>query len=234
MLIQHLEPTTLLDFPGRVSSVVFTYGCNLRCPYCHNPELVTEELNEELLITEQEVFDHLDKRINVLDGLVITGGEPTVHKDLLEFIKKIKHKFPKLLIKLDTNGTFPDRLEKIIESGLIDYYAMDIKYDDEIYKQGLNGGMQFKNITESILMIKNSCKEYEFRTTVMKGLHNEEVIKKIGELIKGSKIYYIQNFRAGKTIDKTLDNSCSYTSNELEIFKDIMLKYVDEVVIRNY
>lgn len=234
MLIQHLEPTTLLDFPGRVSSVIFTYGCNLRCPYCHNPELVVDELDNTTLITEQEIFDHIKKRSKVLDGLVITGGEPTVHPDLLEFIKRIKKAFPKLLIKLDSNGTFPERLQKIIESKLVDYYAMDIKYEDEIYQQGLNGGMQFKNISESILMIKNSGKEYEFRTTVVKGMHDIKTMENIGKLIEGSNTYYIQNFRAGKTIDKEMNNSSSFKENELNEFKEIMLKYVKNVNIRNY
>ncbi|KKR06112.1 MAG: Anaerobic ribonucleoside-triphosphate reductase activating protein [candidate division WS6 bacterium GW2011_GWF2_39_15] len=233
MLIQHLEKLTLLDFPGRVAAVVFTYGCNLRCPYCHNPELVTQGVKEDLLLSENDVISFLQTRRNVLDGLVITGGEPTVHKDLIAFIRKVKKVLPNLQIKLDTNGTFPEKVAQIIEEGLVDYWAMDIKYAEELYQQGLNGGMKAMHIKESIEMIKNSGTEFEFRTTVMKGLHDSEVMKKIGLLIKGSPVYYIQNFRAGKSIDPTLDSSKSYTSQELNEFAEIVGKYVDRVEIRN-
>lgn len=233
MLIQNIEKSTLLDFPGRVAAVIFTYGCNLRCPYCHNPELVVEPKRDDLLISEEEVFDFLEKRKKVLDGLVITGGEPTVHKDLLEFIKKIKDRFPNLLIKLDTNGTFPDRVKEIMDSNLVDYWAMDIKYAKELYEQGLNGGMKTNFIQKSVEMILKSGKEYEFRTTVVRSLHNKEAMEQIGQMIKGAKNYYIQNFRAGKTIDENLDNSESFRQEELEEFKKILEKYVDMVVIRN-
>lgn len=233
MLIQNLEKVTLLDFPGRVSAVIFTYGCNLRCPYCHNPELVTEECKEELLISEKEVFSYLKSRKGKLDGLVITGGEPTVHKDLIPFMKKVKALKLGLEIKLDTNGTFPDTIKEIIDSKLVDYWAVDIKYETEIYEQGLNGGMKFRDIKKSIKLIQNSGAQYEFRTTVMKGLHTLKVMKKIGELIKGSPVYYIQNFRAGKSIDKSLNNLNSFSEEELEDFAEEMRKYAKEVIIRN-
>lgn len=233
MIIQHLEKATLLDYPGKVAAVLFTYGCNLRCPYCHNPELVTEPKKDELVLTDKEIYDFLKKREKVLDGLVITGGEPTCHKDLLEFIKKIKKKFPKLLIKLDTNGTSPVRVKEIIDAKIVDYWAMDVKYAEELYKQGLNGGMKTNFIKQSIDYILNSGVDYEFRTTVVRSLHTKEAMHQIGEMIKGSKIYYIQNFRAGKTIDENLDNTESFKQEELEEFKDVMLKYVDNVIIRN-
>lgn len=233
MIIQHLEKSTLLDYPGKVAAVLFTYGCNLRCPYCHNPELVTQPKKDDLIITEEEIFAFLKKRIKVLDGLVITGGEPTCHKDLLDFIKKVKKKFPKLLIKLDTNGTFPERIKEIIDSKIVDYWAMDVKYAEELYKQGLNGGMKTNFIKQSIDYIRDSGVDFEFRTTVVRSLHNNEAMKEIGEMIKGSPIYYIQNFRSGKTIDENLDNSESFKQEELEEFKKIMEKYVKSVIIRN-
>jgi len=232
MLIQHFEKVTLLDFPGRVASVIFTYGCNLRCPYCHNPELVVEPLREDKLVTEDEVIKYLKKRKGKIDGLVITGGEPTVHKDLLDFITNVKSSAPWIEIKLDTNGTFPDKVKELVESGFIDYWAMDVKYEDEIYKQGFNGGMKVTDIRKSINIIKNSGVEYEFRTTVVKGLHNAKVMRGIGEMIKGSRIYYIQNFRAGKTIDPELNNSNSFSRSELNKFAEIMKLYVDKVIIR--
>ncbi len=234
MLIQHLEKLTLLDFPGRVAAVAFTYGCNLRCPYCHNPELVTEELKEENIITEDEVVQFLKERESKLDGFVITGGEPTVHKDLIPFISRVRTEVPTLQIKLDTNGTFPLKVAEILETGLVDYWAMDVKYEDEMYKQGVNGGMKSQNIKETIDMLKNSGVEYEFRTTVVKGMHNTKIMEEIGKLVKGSPIYYIQNFRSGKSIDMSLDNSNSFNEGELNEFASIMSKYVDKVVVRNY
>jgi pyruvate formate lyase activating enzyme len=234
VLIQHLEKLTLLDFPGRVASVVFTYGCNLRCPYCHSPELVTLPMQEELLLSEDEIINFLRTREGKIDGLVITGGEPTVHKDLLPFIKKIKQLFPWLLIKLDSNGTFPERVLEILESNVVDYWAMDVKYESELYEQGLNGGMKFSDIKESINMIKNSGVEYEFRTTVVKGMHTKKVMESIGELIDGADIYYIQNFRAGKSIDMSMSNSNSFTEEELRVFEKQMKKYAKKVVVRGY
>lgn len=233
MLIQNIEKSTLLDYPGKVAAVVFTYGCNLRCPYCHNPELVTEPMQEDLLITEREIFEFLEMRKNVLDGFVITGGEPTCQHDLLDFIKKIKNKFPNLLIKLDTNGTFPKRVKEIVDSKVVDYWAMDVKYAEELYEQGLNGGMKTNFIKESIDLIMNSGADYEFRTTVVRSLHNVKAINQIGEMVKGCPIYYIQNFRAGKSIDPTLDSSESFKQSELDEFKKILEKYVKKVVIRN-
>ena len=233
MIIQHIEKATLLDYPGKVAAVVFTYGCNLRCPYCHNPELVTEPKQDELIISNEEIIEFLKKREKVLDGLVITGGEPTCHKDLIDFIKLIKKEFPKLLIKLDTNGTFPDRVKEIIDTNLVNYWAMDVKYADELYKQGLNGGMKTNFIKQSIEYIMNSGAEYEFRTTVVRSLHNDDAMNEIGILIKGAPVYYIQNFRAGKTIDENLDNTESFKQAELDSFKKIMEKYVKKVIIRN-
>lgn len=234
MLIQHLEKTTLLDYPGKIAAVVFTYGCNLRCPYCHNPELVIEKPREKQSISQGEVIKFLKSRKNKLDGLVITGGEPTIHDDLPNFIKKVKKAVPSMKIKLDTNGTFPDRVEKMIKEKLVDYWAMDVKYEDEIYKQGLNGGMKIKNIKKSIRLIMKSGADYEFRTTVMKGMHTRKVMRGIGKLVKGSPIYYIQNFRPGKTIDPKLDSSKSFSEKQLRSFKKLMEEYVSRVEVRNY
>lgn len=230
MLISGLEKLSLLDFPGRLSAIVFTYGCNMLCPYCHNPELVVEKLNRSNLYSSDQVLSFLKTREGKLDGLTITGGEPTMHNDLLDFIKSVKELGFEL--KLDTNGSYPDRVAAIIESDLVDYWAMDVKYSDELYKQGLNGGQIITGVAESIKLIKESGVEYEFRTTYMKGLHTEDSVHEIGEMIEGASNYYIQNFRPGKTIDSSLDRSNSFNDAELRRFAQIMRGYVTNVTIR--
>lgn len=230
MLISGLEKLSLLDFPGRLSAIVFTYGCNMLCPYCHNPELVVEKLNRSNLYSSDQVLSFLKTREGKLDGLTITGGEPTMHNDLLDFIKSVKELGFEL--KLDTNGSYPDRVAAIIESDLVDYWAMDVKYSDELYKQGLNGGQIITGVAESIKLIKESGVEYEFRTTYMKGLHTEDSVHEIGEMIEGASNYYIQNFRPGKTIDSSLDRSNSFNDVELRRFAQIMRGYVTNVTIR--
>lgn len=230
MLISGLEKLSLLDFPGRLSAIVFTYGCNMLCPYCHNPELVVEKLNRSNLYSSDQVLSFLKTREGKLDGLTITGGEPTMHNDLLDFIKSVKELGFEL--KLDTNGSYPDRVAAIIESDLVDYWAMDVKYSDELYKQGLNGGQIITGVAESIKLIKESGVEYEFRTTYMKGLHTEDSVHEIGEMIEGASNYYIQNFRPGKTIDSSLDRSNSFNDADLRRFAQIMQGYVTNVTIR--
>jgi pyruvate formate lyase activating enzyme len=227
MLIAGFEKNTLLDYPGKIASIIFTYGCNLRCPYCHNPELVIEPLNKDLLFPEEEVINYLKKRKGLIDALVITGGEPTLQKDLIPFIKKIKKLG--LLVKLDTNGTFPDKVEEIVEENIVDYWAMDVKFPAEYLK---DYGMNSEDIKRSIDLIMSSGKDYEFRTTYVRGLHKIEDAHSIGEMIKGAKNYYIQNFRKGKTIDPKLSGRNSFTDKELNEIKEIMSKYVQDVTIR--
>jgi pyruvate formate lyase activating enzyme len=227
MLIAGFEKNTLLDYPGKVASIVFTYGCNLRCGYCHNPELVIEPCIKEVLISEEYILNYLKKRKGLIDALVITGGEPTLHKDLIPFIKKIKNLG--ILVKLDTNGTFPDKVTSILKEDIVDYWAMDVKYPIEYYE---DHNMNVKNINKSIKLLMNYAKDYEFRTTYVKGLHEIEDAKSIGKLIKGCKNYYIQNFRKGKTIDPKLNNSNSFTDKELLEIKKIISKYVKNVKIR--
>lgn len=230
MLISGLEKLSLLDYPGRLTAIVFTYGCNMICPYCHNPELVTVPLNKQSVYSESDVLNFMESRIGKLDALTITGGEPTLHPRLLRFIEQVKELGYE--VKLDTNGSNPDKVEEILASGLVDYWAMDVKYSDELYKQGLNGGRQILRIGESIEMIKGSGVDYEFRTTYMKGLHTLDSAREIGEMIKGAKRYFIQNFRPGKTIDHKLDSSNSFTRVELEKIQEIARQYVKEVNIR--
>ena len=228
--ISGLERSSLLDYPGKISAIIFTHGCDLKCPYCHNPELVIEGFDKAKSFTEEQVLDFLKSRKGKLDALVITGGEPLVQKELLPFIKKVKEMG--FLIKLDTNGTFPDKLKDLIETGYIDYIAMDVKYPKVQYiKNSIIPGVA-KKIEQSIKIIMDSGLDYEFRTTYVKPLHSLESVEGIGKMIKGAKNYYIQNFRPGKTIDQTLTKENSFTTKELEEIKKTMEKYVDNVQIR--
>ncbi|HCC67786.1 TPA: anaerobic ribonucleoside-triphosphate reductase activating protein [Patescibacteria group bacterium] len=223
MIIAGFEKNSLLDYPGKISSIIFTYGCNLRCRYCHNPELVIKPCKKKMIISEDTVINYLKKRKGLIDALVITGGEPTIQPDLIPFIKKIKEL--DILIKLDTNGVLDKKVEEIIRLDIVDYWAMDIKFPSEY-------GIDTQSIKRSVKMIMNSGKEYEFRTTYVKGLHAIEDARNVGKMIKGSKNYYIQNFRKGKTIDPTLNSSNSFTEKELEEIKEIITPYVKHVVIR--
>lgn len=231
MIIAGLEKTTLLDYPDRVAAVVFTYGCNLRCPYCHNPELVIEEVNKQSILTEEYVLDFLKKRIGKLDGVVITGGEPLINRDIAPFIKKIKDLG--FLVKLDTNGSYPKKLKSLLKRNLLDYIDMDVKYKEELYKQGVNQGAKIPNILESIGIIKNSGIEYSFRTTFVKSIHTVESVDDICKMIEGADTYYIQNFRAGKTIDPSLDSALSFSKKELKNMKGRASHYVKKVIIRD-
>jgi pyruvate formate lyase activating enzyme len=225
------EKSTLLDYPGKVSAVIFTHGCNLRCPYCHNPELVIEPFAKKSSFSEEYILRFLSKRVGKLDGVVVTGGEPLIQKGILEFIHKIKEMG--FLIKLDSNGMLPRKLKEAIETGDIDCVAMDVKYSKEGYKTF--SGIQNVNrrIQESIDMILDSGLDYEFRTTYVKGIHTEESVGEISKMIEGSKEYFIQNFRSGKTIDMELSPQNSFTEIELKKFKEIALQYIPKVVIRN-
>jgi len=230
MLISGFQKSTLLDYPTKLACLVFTYGCNLRCEYCHNPELVIQPFKKNSSITEKNIFSFLEKRKNLVDGVVITGGEPTLQKDLIPFIKKIKDMG--FLVKLDTNGTNSKIVKKILDLDIVDYWAMDVKYEKEIYIQNLKDKIPYNEIERSISLIKEKARDYEFRTTYVKGIHIIDSVNGIGKLIKGSKRYYIQNFRPGKTINPVLNSTNSFTQEELEKFKEVMKKYVKNVEIR--
>lgn len=222
-----IEKSSLLDYPDRISTVIFLYGCNLRCRYCHNPELVTEPFKKEISYSEKEVLDFLRSRLGKIDGVVITGGEPLVQKDIEKFIFKVKKL--ELLVKLDTNGFYPEILSKLIKNSLIDYIAMDVKYSEDEYERYIKNSAKIK---KSIKMIIDSGIDYEFRTTYVSGIHTKDSAEGIGKLIKGANRYYIQNFRPGKCIDENLDISNSFLEKELKAFKKIAKKYVRNVYIR--
>ena len=226
MKIGGFQKMTMLDFPERVACTVWTYGCNLRCPFCHNASLVVDKAE---LFDEEEIFSYINKRKGVLDGVCITGGEPLLQKDIFDFMKKIKDL--DLLVKLDTNGAYPDLLKKAIEDGLVDYVAMDIKNSKEKYAQTVGvSNLDIAPYEKSVEILKNSGIDYEFRTTIVKELHDLSDIQKIGEWIKGAKKYFLQSFvDSGNTI-KT--GYSAHDKNTLEAFKQAVLEHISRVEIR--
>ncbi len=220
MIIKGLQKTTLLDFPRKVACTVFTGGCNFRCPFCHNASLVLTS-GEVPDISEEQFFSFLAKRKGILDGVCITGGEPLLCHDIINFIKKIKELG--FAVKLDTNGSFPDKLEMIISENIVDYIAMDIKNSKEKY--ALTTGLRSapEAIFKSIEIIMSGNIPYEFRTTVVKELHTVEDIEDIAHMIYGAKQYYLQCFNDSgdliengfsahpeETMKKMHDVACSY------------------------
>lgn len=227
--IAGLEKLSLIDYPGKLAAIIFTHGCNLRCEYCHNPELVIQDIAPEEVYDPAKVLAFLKSRATKLDAVVITGGEPLIYEDLIPFIKSIKDLG--YLVKLDTNGLLPQKLKAIIQKGLIDYISMDIKYPEGDYLT-FTGKDALSNVKKSIKTIMASGLDYEFRTTYVKGIHNTESSRDIGLLIKGAKQYYVQNFRAGKTINPTLSEQNSFTEKELKVLKKNIKPYVLKVEIR--
>lgn len=192
MKIYGFQKMTLLDFPGHVAATVFTGGCNLRCPFCHNAALVTE-IDPAAIYNEDDIIAFLAKRTNLLDGVAITGGEPLMQVDICGFIKKVRALGYK--VKLDTNGSYPDKLDEIVSEHLVDYIAVDIKNSREKY--ALTTGVKdydLASLDRSLEILKNCDIEHEFRTTIVKELHETEDIIKIGEWMKGEKNYFLQNF----------------------------------------
>ena len=215
MFIGGLQKTTLIDYPGKVACTVFLAGCNFRCPWCYSPELVlSEEIRKLSKISRKDFFKFLKSRKGLLDGVVICGGEPTINKDLPDFIKQIK----KLgyLVKLDTNGSNPEILKKLIKQKLIDYVAMDVKAVlGKEYKRATGGRANLNNIKKSINLIKNSEIDYEFRSTIVPGIHSKENIIKMAKQIGPAKTYFLQGFRAEKTLDPKFKKVRTYPKEYL-------------------
>lgn len=193
MKIAGLQKTTLLDFPTKVACIVFLHGCNFRCPFCHNANLVIEK--ENTFITEEAFFQFLSKRKGLLDGVCISGGEPTIYQEeLITFIRKIKEM--DFLVKLDTNGTNPELLQKLLKDSFIDYIAMDIKNSKENYLKTIGlTQLELDKIEKSIELIKNSNIDYEFRTTVVNPLHTKDDFRNIANWIGDCNKYYLQTFQ---------------------------------------
>lgn len=197
----------IIDYPDKLACVLFTQGCNFRCNFCHNPDLLKIKKNNQFKNVEYEkqhknFFDFLETRINKLDAVVITGGEPTIHATLPAFIQKIKNLG--FLVKLDSQGTNPDMLEYLLNNNLIDYIAMDIKQTPAKYKNIVGRSLEMSDIQRSINLIQRKAPDYEFRTTVVPSIHTENDLLEIAQWIKGSKKYYLQRFRSEKVLDQRL------------------------------
>lgn len=233
MLISAINKFSLIEYPWEISCVVFTPWCNFRCAFCHNSEFVLVEKLKSVyknIIPEKAVLNFLEKRRWSLTAVSICGWEPTLHKDLANFCKKIKDKW--FLVKLDTNGRDPDMINFLIKNNLIDYIAMDIKH--EIWKFSISAWLSLdeKPYLDSINILLNSNINYEFRTTVIKWVHNDNTIKSIAKYIKWAKNYYLQNYKWWNTLDPNFVWE-SFSQKELEKFKKISIKYVNNVWIRN-
>ena len=228
MRIQGLQKLTLLDFPERVACTVFFAGCNFRCPFCHNASLVVD-IPPQADVTEEEFFSFLKKRQGILDGVCITGGEPLLQPNIEEFIRKIKDLG--FAVKLDTNGSFPEKLKVLVAKGLVDYVAMDIKNCPEAY--GVTAGVQdldVSSIIKSVSYLKEGHVPFEFRTTVVKGYHTKENFEKIGQWLQGTERYFLQNFvDSGDLIGKDT-KGCS--EEEMKEFLATVREYVPTAEIR--
>ena len=230
MLIGGFQKFSLIDYPGKFCAIIFTQGCNFRCPYCHNPELVLpEKFNKP--IPEKEIFSFLKQRVGKLDAVEITGGEPTLQSDLLDFMQKIKKMG--FLLKLDSNGSNPEILKKAIELGCVDYFAMDVKAPLDRYQEVTCSKVDPKKIYQSIEIIMNSGLDYEFRTTIVKSLLSSEDIIEIGKLIKGAKLYALQKFISQPSlVDQKFINQETYSDDELARLKKTLEAYIEKVIIR--
>ncbi len=227
MLIHGFNKTTLLDYPGLVAATVFTGGCNFRCPFCQNGDLVLNPMSQPL-IPEEEVLSHLKKRKGITQGLCITGGEPTLNPDLKDFIKKVKD--IGLKVKLDTNGYRPEVLKELVTGGFIDYVAMDIKSSLDEYELVAGVKLDTGKIKESIDFLIGGTLPFEFRTTVVKELHSKASFDKIGKLIHGAEKYYLQAYVDSDRVIKP--GLSSYTKEELSEFLPILKEHVKMVEIR--
>ena len=231
MKISGIIKTTLIDYSGHIATSIFTQGCNFKCPYCHNPDLIFKDSASKEYMALDYFWDFLENRRNFLDGVVITGGEPTLQPDLIEFMEEIKKRNFK--VKLDTNGSQPEKISFLINNGLIDYIAMDIKSSIEKYSFYSDESCIGDKVIQSVNLIKQSQIDYEFRTTVVPELHDENDIKDIAKIVVGSKNFIIQNFREERTYDKNYENKLPFTENELHDFKEILKNKVNNVKIKN-
>jgi pyruvate formate lyase activating enzyme len=232
MLISGVQKFTMLDYPEKVAAIIFTPGCNMRCGFCHNKEFVLPEEIKKLrpsFIPEKAVLNFLESRRGKLDGVVISGGEPTVQPDLRQFIQKVRELG--FLVKLDTNGNLPNIMKGLVNDGLVDYVAMDVKTTLENYEELVGKMVNPNNIKESIEFLKQGTVPYEFRTTVIDGIHTEEIIKEMSELVSGADKLYLQKFRPETTLNPEFENKKPISSEKMQkyiqIFQGANIQEVD-------
>ncbi|MBL7055513.1 anaerobic ribonucleoside-triphosphate reductase activating protein [Candidatus Woesearchaeota archaeon] len=229
-MIKGLQKVTLIDYPGKIACTIFISGCNFRCGYCYNSDLVFNSKNIPN-IPEKEIIEFLKSRINLLEGVCITGGEPTLYKNLVPLLKKIK----KLgyCVKLDTNGSNPEAIQDLLNKKLLDYIAMDVKSSLDSYPKITNSKINKVKLRKSIELIKNSGIDYEFRTTVVPDIINKNEVASICSEIRGAKKYFLQQFMANeKTIDKKYNSMRPLKKESLELFREIALDQVENTKIR--
>ncbi|NGX63058.1 MAG: 7-carboxy-7-deazaguanine synthase [Candidatus Anoxychlamydiales bacterium] len=229
MLIGGIQKFSLINYPKKTAAVIFTQGCRFLCHYCHNPELVLDEKFQKPL-DEKEILEFLKKRQNQLDAVVISGGEPTLHKDLVSFIKKLKDL--NYLVKLDTNGINPNIIKNLIDQKLLDYIAMDLKAPLESYSKVTNIDLGVNLIQDSINLIMSSKIEYEFRSTLVKNLHTKDDISKMAKLIKNASLYILQKFRPQITLNPAFSKYEAFSDEEMGKFQKTSLNYVKKCFIR--
>jgi pyruvate formate lyase activating enzyme len=234
MYISGQQKLTLIDFPGHLATTIFTSGCNFRCPFCHNPELVLGKIKKTSAFeskSEADFFKFLSERKGKIDGVCITGGEPTLQPDLVDFIKKIKaHNF---FVKLDTNGTRPDVLKHLLDFKLLDFVAMDIKNSPERYSETVGVKVNIEKIKTSVELIKNSLIDYEFRTTVVPGIHNYADFLVIAKWLSGARAYYLQEYREAVILDNNLRKKTKNQKIDLEKIKQTIENNFQKMGIRS-
>jgi pyruvate formate lyase activating enzyme len=228
MQIGGFQETSLLDYPDTISAIIWTVGCNFNCPFCYNPQLVKKTTD---CIDENEILSFLKKRKGLLDGISISGGEPLLQKDISNFIKKVK-KF-NYLVKIDTNGTFPEKLQKLLDKKLVDYVSMDVKAPKEKYDLLTGVKMDIKKIERSVEIIRHIAPDYEFKTTFVPDLLAKEDIVKIAIWLKGSKKYYLQQFKTDiPLVSSSLENIIPYPKEYLIGILDEIKPYFNKCYLR--
>ena len=235
MRIGNVQRFSLIDYPGRICAIIFTQGCNFRCPYCHNPELVAASApkkgaSSETTMAADDILAFLEQRRGKLDAVSITGGEPLLQRGLTTFIEQVRSLG--YLVKIDTNGSFPEPLKKLIARELLDYIAMDVKAPLDRYEAVIKAPIAPENITESIRMIMNSGIDYEFRTTLVRTLLTTQDVEKIGTLIGGARLYVLQRFVPSKTLDPAFMEERAWTDEELSDIKKRLERSVSSVIVR--
>jgi pyruvate formate lyase activating enzyme len=227
--IKGMEKLSAIDYPGRTCCIVFLAGCNFRCPYCHNPDLI-ERPDKLESMTEDEVIGFMESRRKWLDGVCVTGGEPCLHEGLEGFFRKVKE--AGFLIKLDTNGTNPEMVERLLKEGLVDYIAMDIKAPPERYSEITRSDVDIEKVRKTAEVMMKSGVEYEFRTTVVPRLFGKDDMESIGKWLRGARRFFLQGFHGGKTLDKEFGKEAAFSEKELERIADVARKYFKEVGVR--
>ncbi|MDP8255823.1 MAG: anaerobic ribonucleoside-triphosphate reductase activating protein [Candidatus Alcyoniella australis] len=229
MNIKGFQGLSLIEYPGQLSAILFTGGCDFRCPWCHNPDLINPNGDIPNLPLEH-AFEMLERRKGFIDAVCITGGEPMIHRELPEFIAKLRAM--DLKIKVDTNGHHPKILAEILDNGLADYVAMDFKAPLEIYNKAAGKLVDLSKIEQSIDLLMQWDGHYEFRTSVIPGLIGAPQIESIARRIEGAKLYALQQFRPQVTLDPSLHDLEPYPNAELERFAGIARSYITEVILR--